>query len=60
MPLVVMDRGRVYFRKPKKPVKIGERLYDNELYTTHQREIALSKLSSDMYRLQTSLLKGKK
>ena len=59
MPLVVRGRGRVLFLKPKRPVKIGERVYDNALLAEQKRTIALNQLSRDMYRVQTSILKGK-
>lgn len=59
MPLVVIGRGRVLFHKPKRPVRIGCRVDENEVLNNQRRDLAIYAMSGGMYRLQSSLLKGK-
>ena len=58
MPLVVLAKGQVVYKKGEKP-HIGSRAYDNQITQANNRLIATHMLSKSMSFIQHSLLKGK-
>ena len=58
MPLVVLAKGEVVYKKGDKP-HIGCRLHDNAILEQHKRLLACNMLSKSMSFIQHSLLKGK-
>lgn len=58
MPLVVLAKGQVVYKKGEKP-HIGSRVYDNQITQANNRLIATHMLSKSMSFIQHSLLKGK-
>jgi hypothetical protein len=59
MPLVVLTKGRVTYVDECKP-RIGSRVRENPIMQKRKQYMDINQLSECMYRLQTSLLKGKK
>jgi hypothetical protein len=58
MPLVVLAKGEVIYKKGDKP-HIGSRVYDNQVLEQQKRLLACNMLSKSMSFIQHSLLKGK-
>ena len=58
MPLVVLAKGEVIYKKGDKP-RIGSRVYDNQVLEQQKRLLASNMLSKSMSFIQHSLLKGK-
>ena len=58
MPLVVLAKGEVIYKKGDKP-HIGSRVYDNQVLEQQKRLLDIHMLSKSMSFIQHSLLKGK-
>lgn len=58
MPLVVLAKGQVVYKKGDKP-HIGCRVHDNQVLEQQKRLLDIHMLSKSMSFIQHSLLKGK-
>jgi hypothetical protein len=59
MPLVVLEKGKVAFVRGYRP-RIGCRASENQITQQYKQLLNIHNLSASMYRVQSSLLKGKK
>lgn len=59
MPLIVLTKGRVAYVNECKP-RIGSRVRENTVLQKYKRLKDISQVSDCMYKLQTSLLEGRK